>query len=336
MAGIIQLSTPTTPSLALHVLLQLSKHGSFSGIPCLWLTTIQSQCCLPTPQFYICARWSKPTWCASTLPHPFLCLTAVYCGSYPTTSFTGWVECSSETSYQAVAAAGARTSYRVYKVSSSYNPLLPLPLPHLNPGDIVVSLQDSTIHWMGKNNVLHLWEGNHGKNQLWGKAVLWWNGELLRWTPHSTQSRQKKTNTNISSLGVKAIVDAIASPVHLETRVKKRALDQTLPTGQSAKSPKSAHGSYPEPEPTETTLLEYSPKPTLESMGSSLPQHLPGKSPQDLPLRPTFHHTHDTSWTSQSCILDAIGEYPEGNQIQEWMFNGLKTISPIHATVRFY
>ena len=242
----------------------------------------------------------------------------------PNISSTDWIESIPGLLYQSIVPTGTQHGYRIYKVSGSYDPSLQPPLFCPCSGDIIISLQDSTVHWVDNSGVSHSWEGNCGENQLWNKRVLAWNGSNLSWTPSSIWSRHKK-NPSIHSLGVKAIVDAIISPVHPKTQLKRKILDQSLPTSQPTKSQKLVYGSNPQPE---ISLLESSPEPAVETMDDSIPEHLQGEQ-----LRPIFHSTHDTSWTSQSCISDTIGEYPEDNKIQEWRFNGLKTISPIHETV---
>ena len=85
------------------------------------------------------------------------------------------------------------------------------------------------------------------------------------------------------------------------------------------------------PEPVATFRLDHS----QDSTVSPLLKHNLEVLHNNPQLQPTFYPTYDKSWTSQSCMLDAVGEYPEGHPIREWHFNGLKTISPVHATVRF-
>lgn len=132
--------------------------------------------------------------CIHSTIHSFLYLAPVYCESYPTLLLQVGLNL----------AQGFHISLLYPPSFCSY------------PGDIVISLQDSTIHWMENNKVSHSWEGNCGKNQHWNKKVLSWSGSNLCWAPPATQSRQKR-DQSIGPLGVKAIVDAIVSPVHPET-----------------------------------------------------------------------------------------------------------------------
>lgn len=273
--------------------------------------------------------------CINTI-HPSFTLLVYTVHLTSITSPTGWVESGSGILSQVNTLVRTQAHYRVYKMTGSYNPSTPFSPLHLCAGDIVVSLQGNTIHWVDNGGVFHLWEGNNGKNQSWEKAVLWWDGKTLRWTPASTKTRLGKTE--LGSLGVKAIVAAIASPSPLQIQAKRRSPNQTLSTGRPLKLQKPVHPSSPNP--ADMSLLEYSPEPidtaildpSLGSMDNPLPKY-PHHNPH---LPPTFCHTHDKIWTSQPCLLDTVGEYPEGNLIQAWKFSQLKTISPIHATVGVY
>ena len=137
----------------------------------------------------------------------------------------GWVEYGYGTSFQDARISKTGVIYRVYKTIGPHNTQLSVP-----PGSIVVSLQDSTIHWVDDSGIYHSWEGNSGRNAHWGDGVLWWNGKLLRWAPPSTRSRGKG-NPKLSSMDAKAIVEAVMAPVSLQTQVKRGIPDYTSHSG---------------------------------------------------------------------------------------------------------
>ena len=253
--------------------------------------------------------------------------------------------------------------YKIYKVANQ------LP-PSLNPGDIIISLQAKTIHFMDIKDgqlQLQLWEGNAGRNMKCShnRAILWWNGTDICWVPPSTRSRYDAGHPNLRMLGVEEIITAIQSPPPIQSNPpiqspppnpssKRRRTGQTSPTGPPTKLQKSISQSHQEIVPATSPPPE-SPSSHIPLPGHSLEntdaylsdQPLPStdhSSPRSLQaefqannlgLQPTFSQTYDDSWTSQSCVLDAMEECPMGNPSKEWEFNGLKTISPINASVSF-
>jgi hypothetical protein len=286
----------------------------------------------------------EPGVCNSRIPLPFVdhhCLAS-------TGPYTGWEESHPGFASQAGTIGKSGLRYRVYRTAGPYDTFTLC----LDSGDVVISIQDHTIHWMGDGGEIHSWEGNSGRNQLWKTHVLWWNGWSLRWTPPSTQSRQKQGP--FGHLGVEEIVDLTMSPTPLRTQAKKRSPDQALLTSRSANAQKTVGQPSLELEPAGVSPSNGAPGPTglpspedspglmktppldqsLDPARGPLLGHLQEEHPHNgFQLYPTFYPTYDENWTSQSCVSDAVGEYPEGNQIREWKFNGLKTISPIHARV---
>lgn len=137
-----------------------------------------------------------------------------------------WITSGPGISYKEVPASGNTPAYRIYKIADQYTP------PSFNPGDIIISLQNKTIHYIGDKG-MQLWGGNSGKNGIWSKRVLFWEGSDVYWAPPSTQSR--RNTGELGSWGVDAIVDAIGSPPPPSQKKPKQRKTDSIPLASQPK-----------------------------------------------------------------------------------------------------